>query len=74
MKRLSAELIGILTVGIALAGLVYSGQARAEGQLAAMDARMAALEARMGSLEQRQARLEGLLEGMGIAGRTSSAE
>ena len=60
MKRISVELIGILGVGVALGGLVYSGQART-------DNRLAALEVRMGSLEQRQARIEGLLEGLGQA-------
>ena len=84
MKRLSAELIGILVVGVGLAGLVYTGQAslkaqmdamesRMDERMDAMESRMDAMESRMTSLEQRVARIEGLLEGMTIAGRGTLA-
>ena len=74
---MSAELIGILAVGVALAGVMVSlfawmradiGQLRRETQARStgIEQRMAKLEAevseRMGTLEQRMARLEGMLE------------
>ena len=71
IKRLSAELIGVLAVGVALAGLILTGQANTDARLVALDGRLTALEARMGALEQRQARLEGLIEGAALfSGKT----
>ena len=66
IKRLSAELIGVLAVGVALAGLILTGQANTDARLVALDGRLTALEACMGALEQRQARLEGLIEGAAL--------
>ncbi len=66
IKRLSAELIGVLAVGVALAGLILTGQANTDARLVALDGRLTAVEARMGALEQRQARLEGLIEGAAL--------
>ena len=74
---MSPELIGILAVGVALAGLVLTvgGMAvatlramRSElgGELRELGARVGTLDVRLGALEQRMARLEGLLEGAGL--------
>lgn len=74
---MSPELIGILAVGIALAGLVLTvgGMAVAtlkamrgelRGELRELGARVGTLAIRLGALEQRMARLEGLLEGAGL--------
>ena len=59
---MSAELIGILSVGVALAGLVLRLSARIDG-----------IEDRLASVEQCLARVEGLLEGLGLAGRVVPA-
>lgn len=48
---MSAELIGILSVGVALLGLGLR------------------LSARLDDVDRRLARVEGLLEGLGLAGR-----
>ena len=58
VRAMSAELIGILSAGVALAGLVFRLSARMDG-----------IEDRLASVEQRLARVEGLLEGLGQAGR-----
>ena len=63
---MSAELIGILGVGVALAGLILTGQARLHKRIDELVARLAAVESCMGALEQRIARLEGVLEGAGL--------
>ncbi|MDE0124678.1 MAG: hypothetical protein OXN97_08900 [Bryobacterales bacterium] len=74
---MSPELIGILAVGVALAGLVLTvgGMAVAalramrgelRGELRELGARVGTLDIRLGALEQRMARLEGLLEGAGL--------
>jgi len=55
---MSAELIGILSVGVALAGLVLRLSARIDG-----------IEDRLASVEERLARVEGLLEELSQAGR-----
>ena len=64
IKRLSAELTGVLAVGVALVGLILTRQANTDARLDALAGRLTALEVRMGALEQRQARLEGLIEGV----------
>ena len=51
------ELIAILGVGVALAGLIMPS-------LRGLRQEVNGLSARMGSLEQRMAHLEGLLEGL----------
>ena len=68
---MSAELIGILSVGVALGGLVLALQSRTDKRLDAFDKRLDAFGAelrvlgqRVGGLEQRVARLEGLIEGL----------
>ena len=63
---MSAELIGILSVGVALAALILRQSAR-------LDGRIDGLEARLGAIEQRMARVEGLLEGLGFSSRVGAA-
>ncbi len=74
---MSPELIGILSVGVALAALILTSTGRLRNDLGAqiaalgdrvgaLEVRIGALEARTGALEQRMARLEGLLEGAGL--------
>ena len=63
---MSLELIGILAVGAALAGLVLTVGRMAIPAIRVLSARLEGLEARMGALEQRPARLEGLIEGSGL--------
>lgn len=52
---MSAELIGILSVGVALGALILAGRRDTAQRLADMDRRLA--------------RVEGLLEGLGLSGR-----
>ncbi|MDE0261931.1 MAG: hypothetical protein OXJ37_05950 [Bryobacterales bacterium] len=67
---MSAELIGILSVGVALAALILTsvGRVRSEllGELLSVRPELRELASRVGTLEQRMARLEGLLEGAGL--------
>ena len=82
VSHMSPELIGILAVGVALAGAIFAGQRRYERGMAALESRlesrMSALESRMEAVEhgladlrERLARLEGLLDGLreAIVGR-----
>ena len=68
---MTPELVGILSVGVAIvAVLLVSTQRtdkrfeRMEARFDRLEARFDRLEARMSDLEQRQARLEGLLDGL----------
>ena len=63
---MSPELIGILSVGAALAGLVLAMQSRTDKRFDALRAELRRLAERVGALERGQARLEGLLEGAGL--------
>ena len=78
---MSAELIAILAVGVAVAGLILNAQ-RAVGELrrevkqdtAGLNKRLDDLDGRLRAVEHGQAKLEGLLEGLreAIAGRTAA--
>lgn len=57
MTWITPEIIAIVAVGVALAGLVIRGQHRLEDRLLAV--------------EKEQARTSGLLEGLGITGRAA---
>ena len=57
MAWITPEIIAIVAVGVALGGLVIRGQHRLEDRLLAV--------------EKEQARTSGLLEGLGITGRTA---
>lgn len=83
---MSPELIAILGVGVALAGILIAGQRTAAadtkdlrkeiaGVRTDMDKGLAGLRDEVGSLRERMARLEGLLEGLreAISGRRDAA-
>ncbi len=72
---MSPELIGIMTVGVALAALqmvsikslredMDKRFAALEQLIGALEQRIGALEQRVGALEQRLARLEGMIDGL----------
>ena len=73
---MSAELIGILGVGIALASLILAGQRGLHTRMDKLEARLAAVEHGQADLRERMAKLEGLLEGLreAIAGRRVSGD
>lgn len=56
---MSAELIAILAVGVALGGVLLTS-------LRGVSDRLGKVEERLGGVEQRVARLEGLFEGSGL--------
>ena len=62
----SPELIAILAIGVALAGLILQGQrglgARMDRLEARLDARMDGLEARLREIRDRLSRLEGKVD------------
>ena len=61
----SAELIGIRSVGVALAGLIVTVGGLALSAMRDLRAEMRVLESCVGTVEKGQARIEGLLEGAG---------
>ena len=58
-KRISAELIGILAVGVALGGLMLNG-------LSVVDKRLDGLEGELRRLGVRVAHIEGMIEGAAL--------
>lgn len=82
---MSAELIGILSVGFALGGLVVALQLRTDKRLDSLEERMGALERRfveelaglrseLRALGERVTHLEGLIEGSGLFRRAALSE
>ncbi len=61
---MSAELIGIFTVGIGLSGLMVGMFAWLRQDIRRMDDRIASLDRGQAELRERMAKLEGLLEGL----------
>ena len=65
---MSSELIGIMTVGVAIAALqilsIKGLREDIKGLRENMDKRFATLDQRVGALEQRLARLEGMIDGL----------
>ena len=57
----------ILLVGLALGTLMHNGLLRLEGRLVAVETRLVAVE-------KETARLGGLLEGLGLVGRTKARD
>ena len=60
-------IVTILLVGLALAGLIRNGQMR-------LESRLTAVEGRLVTVEKETARIGGLLEGLGLVGRTMPPE
>ena len=58
---MSPELIGILTVGVALAALILNGQRATNERLTRLEERLTRLENDVANLRERMARLEGVL-------------
>ena len=58
-RRVSAELIGILAVGVALGGLMLNG-------LSGVDKRLDVLEGELRRLGERVAHIEGMIEGAAL--------
>lgn len=65
---MSINLIGILSVGVALGGLVLRLQFRTDKRVDALRADLRRLAERVGALERGQARIEGLVVGLGLSG------
>ncbi len=61
---MTPELVGILSVGVAIVAVLLVSMQRTDKRFERLEARFDRLEARMSDLEQRQARLEGLLDGL----------
>ena len=79
---MSPELIGILSVGVALAALHMTSMRglreeihRLDARLDRLETRLDGMESRLDSLEQRMARLEGVLDGLreALFGRSREA-
>jgi len=61
---MSPEMIAIVSMGVALAGLILNGQRAILTELAAQRQELAALREDFAALRERMAYLEGLLEGL----------
>ena len=72
---MSVELIGIVTVGVALAGVILTSSRWLRQDMRRLDERISGLESQIGELRERMAHLEGLLEGLreAITGRVSAS-
>ena len=62
-KSVSAELVSILAVGVALAGLTLTGLHGVRTELNSVRAELHDVRTDVGDLRERMARLEGLFEG-----------
>ena len=61
---MSPEFIAIVSVGVALAGLILTGQRAMRQEIATLREEIAALREDLAALCERMAHLEGLLEGL----------
>ena len=61
---MSPEIIAVVSVGVALAGLILTGQRTIRTDLAAQRQDIATLREDLAALRERMAHLEGLLEGL----------
>ncbi len=64
-RRISNELVGILAVGAALAGLTLTLNGGLEAQIERLDGHIDRIEVQLHSTNERLARLEGRIEGLG---------
>ena len=69
---MSTELIGILAVGVALAGLILASKRDTNRRLTDTNQRLLDTNQRLLDLDRRLARVEALLEGLGLSGRSVS--
>ncbi len=82
---MSVELIGIVAVGVALAGLILTSsrglrqdmarlESRLDGRISGLESLINSLRGEIGDLRERMAHLEGLLEGLreAITGRAAA--
>lgn len=78
--ELSAELLSILLVGVALAALILTGVGEIREDMrerfSSMESRMSSMESRLAVVEREQGEIRGLIEGMRgtAAGRPGSEE
>ena len=72
---MSVELIGIVTVGVALAGVILTSSRGLRQDMRRLDERISGLESQIGELRERMEHLEGLLEGLreAITGRVKAS-
>ena len=83
---MSGEIIAILAVGVALAGLILTSnrglrqdmarmESRLDERINGLESRFDAMEKQFGELRERMAHLEGLLEGLreAISGRAAAS-
>ena len=76
---MSGEIIAILAVGVALAGLILTSSRGLRQDMTRMESRLdgkiSGLESQIGELRERMAHLEGLLEGLreAITGRVKAS-
>lgn len=75
---MSGEIMAIVGVGVALAGLMLTSLSRLEsrlsGRIGTLESQISELRDELGALRERMAHLEGLLEGLreAIIGRVAS--
>ena len=76
---MSGEILAILAVGVALAGVILTSNRGVRQDMAQMesrlDKRISGLESQIGELRERMAHLEGLLQGLreAITGRAKAS-
>ena len=72
---MSGEIITILGVGVALAGLILTQSRGLRGEIAGLRGEIAEIRGEIGKLRERMAHLEGLLEGLreAITGRAAAS-
>ena len=71
---MSGEIVAIITVGIALAGLILTSFRSLRSEIAELRAEISGIRAEIAALRERMAHLEGLLEGLreAISGRVGA--
>ena len=72
---MTAEVIAILTVGVALAGVILTSTRWVRQDMARLETQINDLRGQIGELRERMAHLEGLLEGLreSIVGRAKAS-